>query len=47
MADIVATCIVIHNMCTIGKHKFDIEWIEEADRELNRHINNRLLREGQ
>ena len=47
MADVVATCIILHNMCTIGKDKFDIEWIEEAERELNRRIENRSLREGQ
>ena len=32
MTNIVATCIVVHNMCTIGRKKFDIEWIEEAER---------------
>ena len=32
MADVVVTCIILHNMCTIGKDKFDIEWVEEAER---------------
>ena len=35
MTDVVSTCIVIHNMCTIGKDTFDIEWIEEVERELD------------
>jgi hypothetical protein len=47
MADVVCTCIILHNMCTIGKNKFDMEWIEEAERELCRRINSRILREGQ
>ena len=47
MTNVVATCIVLHNMCTIENDKFDIEWIEEAEREFNRRIYNRLLREGQ
>ncbi len=28
IADAVATCIILHNMCIIGKEKFDIKWIE-------------------
>ena len=38
MADVIATCITLHNMCTIGKDKFDTDWIEEAERELSRCI---------
>jgi hypothetical protein len=34
-------------MCTIGKDKFYMEWIEEAEMELGRRIDSRLLREGQ
>ena len=34
-----------HDICNIGKDKFDIEWIEEVDIELNRCIDNRLFRE--
>ena len=45
MIDVVAACIVLHNMRTIGNDKFDIEWIEEAERELKRRVDNRLLRE--
>ena len=45
MIDVVATCIVLHNMCIIGNDKFDIKWIKEAERELNRHIDNSLLRQ--
>ena len=29
MIDVVATCITLHNMCTIKKDKFDIEWIKK------------------
>lgn len=47
MANVDAICIVLHNMCIIGKNKFDIERIEEAERELNRYIDNKLLRERQ
>ena len=36
MINIVATCIVLHNMCILGKDTFYIEWIEEAKRESNR-----------
>ena len=31
MTNVVAICIVLHNMCTIEKGKFDKEWIEEAE----------------
>ena len=44
MADVVVTCIILHNMCIIENNKFDIEWIEETKRELNRRINSRLSR---
>ena len=47
MADVVVTCITLHNMCTIGKDKFDTKWIEKFERELSRRIDNRSLREGQ
>ena len=47
MADIVTTCIVLHNMCTIENDKFDMEWIEEVEIKLNRRIHNKILREGQ
>ena len=47
MAGVIATCFTLHNMCTIGKDKFDTDWIEEAERELNRRIENVSLREGQ
>ena len=43
MADIV-TCIVLHNMCTIGNDKFDMEWIKEAEKKFNRRIQNSVLR---
>lgn len=32
MTDVVVTYIVLHNISTIGKNKFDIEWIEEVER---------------
>ena len=47
IADVIATCIILHNMCTIGNDKFDIEWIEKVERELNRCINSKLLRKWQ
>ena len=31
MVHIVTTCIVLHNMCTISKVKFDRELIEETE----------------
>ena len=46
MIDIVAICIILHNMCTIGNDTFDMEWIEETERKLNKHIDNKFLREG-
>jgi hypothetical protein len=33
VADIVSTCIVLHNLCIITKDKFDSIWIEEAEAE--------------
>ena len=47
MVDVVITCITLHNMCTIGKDKFDTDWIKEAERELSGCIGNISLREGQ
>ena len=47
MTDVIATCSTLHNMCTIGKDKFDIEWIEEAERKLSRRLKYRSLKERQ
>lgn len=47
ITDIVATCIVLHIMCMIETYKFDMKLIEEAKRELNRRIDNKLLRKKQ
>jgi hypothetical protein len=47
MTDVVSTCIVLHNMCTIKNDKFNMKLIEEAKRELDRRIDSRILREGQ
>jgi hypothetical protein len=47
MTDVVCTCIILYNMYTIGKDKFDMEWIEKAEKELGRRIDSRILREGQ
>ena len=30
MTDVVTTCIVLHNICTIRKKKFNMECIEES-----------------
>ena len=32
MIDIVAKCIVLHNICVISKDKFDMKWIEEVEK---------------
>ena len=45
MNDIVATFIVLYNMCIIGKEKFNMKWIEQTRRKLKRWIENRSLRE--
>ena len=43
MTDVVATYIMLHNMCTIGKDNFDIEWLKEVERKLSRRIDNKTL----
>ena len=43
MTNVVATYIVLHNMCTIGKDNFDIEWLKEVERKLSRRIDNKTL----
>lgn len=34
MDDIVATCIILHNMCIIEKDKFDLEWMGRSIKEI-------------
>ena len=38
MADIVSTCIILYNLCIITKDKFDAIWIEEAEVELYKRV---------
>jgi hypothetical protein len=45
MVDIVSTCIVLHNICTIGKDGLNRKWIEEVKIEFQKQINTRALRE--
>lgn len=37
MTGIIITCIVLQNLCTLSKHNFDREWIEETKYILKRH----------
>lgn len=47
MADIVSTCIVLHNLCIITKDKFDAIWIEEAEVELHKRVEEGTVKGGQ
>jgi hypothetical protein len=47
VADIVSTCIVLHNLCIITKNKFDSIWIEEADVELKKLVDDGTVKGGQ
>ena len=47
MIDIVATYIMLHNICIIDKNKFDMKWIQKIESEFEKWINNRSLRERQ
>ncbi len=40
---LVLTCIILYNMCTNGKYRFDMKWIENAEKEMNMSIENNLL----
>jgi hypothetical protein len=45
--DLVATCIVLHNLCIIMKHGFNKSWISEAEEQLQRKIEIGALNEWQ
>ncbi len=47
MADIVSTCIVLHNLCIITKDKFDAIWIDEAEVELKKRVEDGTMKGGQ
>jgi hypothetical protein len=47
MADIVSTCIVLHNLCIIMKDKFYSNWIEEAEAELKKRVDDGTVKGGQ
>ena len=47
MTDIVSTCIVLHNLCIITKDKFDAIWLEEAEVELHKRVEEGTLNGGQ
>ena len=36
--DMVAACIVLHNICILSKDKFDREWIQIGEEDLERII---------
>ena len=45
--DIVSTCIVMHNLCITMKDGFDVDWITEAEEQLQKRIDSGDLRERQ
>jgi hypothetical protein len=47
MADIVSTCIVLHNLCIITKDKFDSIWNEEVEAELKKRVDDGTVKGGQ
>jgi hypothetical protein len=46
MPDIVATCIVLHNLCIVNKKNIEEDWIVEAENKLSRRIDEGEIREG-
>ena len=46
MPDIVATCIVLHNLCIMNKEGIEEDWIVEAENKLSRRIDEGGIREG-
>lgn len=44
IANIVVTCNMLHNMCTINKNKLDKEWIDKVEKNIYRRNKNRSLR---
>ena len=46
MPDIVATCVVLHNLCIMNKECIEEDWIVEAKIKLSRKIGEGEIREG-
>jgi len=46
MADIVSTCIVLHNLCIITKDKFDAIRIDEVEVELKKRVEDGTMKVG-
>ena len=46
MPDIVATCVVLHNLCIVNKEGIEEDWIVEAENKLSRRIGDGEIREG-
>ena len=36
--DVVATCIILHNICILSADVFDREWIKVAEEDLERRV---------
>ena len=43
--DIVATCVVLHNLCIVNKEGIEEDWIVEAENKLSRRIGEGEIRE--
>jgi hypothetical protein len=46
MPDIVATCIVLHNLCIVNNEGIEEDWIVEAESKLARRMIEGEIREG-
>ena len=46
MPDIVATCVVLHNLYIVNKESIEEDWIVEAKNKLSRKIREGEIREG-
>lgn len=46
MPDIVATCIMLHNLCIVNNEGVEEEWIFEAKNKSCRRMNEGEIREG-
>jgi hypothetical protein len=46
MPDIVATCIVLQNLCIVNKEGIEEDWIMKAENKLSRRIDEGEIREG-
>ena len=46
ISDIIATCVVLHNLCIVNKEGIEEDWIVVAENKLSRMIGEGELREG-